>query len=216
MREYSGIKRKSRMVCSGILLIVGVVLLSGGTEAGAWAEIRTAGGDAAAWLVKGALRQKAAGVKYKVVGVFQRDKQFIGGSAVADVTEQVEFEFNWPLEEGVQPKVLSNIPTKVDNLRDGSAVCPAPILKGAYEHFDLKSITVIGTMFGLVGERRTPDMDEYVGGGGCKGTHPVQGQVREEQLLVTLPPEFFAGQLAKGQELKQQDQGWTWTFTPLP
>lgn len=216
MRGYSGINRKARMACSGIRLLLAAVLLSGGTESGAWAEIRTAGDHAAAWLMKGASRQKAAGAKYKVVGVFQRDKQFIGGSAVADVTEQVEFEFNWPLEEGAQPRVLPNIPTKVDNLRDGSAVCPAPILKGAYEHFDLKSITVIGSMFGLVGERRTPDMDEYVGGGGCKGTHSVQGQVREEQLLVTVPPELLAGPVPKGQVLTQQDQGWIWTFTPLP
>ena len=53
-------------------------------------------------------------------------------------------------------------------------------------------------LFGLVGERRTPDMEEYVGGGGCKGTHPVQGQVREEQLLVTVPPELLAGPVPKG------------------
>ena len=204
------------MAYSGILVIAGIALLSGGTEAGAWAEIQAAGGGAAAWLVKSASRQKAAGVKYKVVGIFQRDKQFIGGSAVADVTEQVEFEFNWPLEEGAQPKVLPNIPTKADNLRDGSAVCPAPILKGVYEHFDLKSITVIGSMFGLVGEQSTPDMDEYVGGGGCKSTHPVQGQVREEQLLVTVPRELLAGPVPKGQVLTQHDQGWIWSFTPMP
>lgn len=199
-----------------IPLVAGVVLLCGGIDANAWTGWKTGIVAADILQVKDASRQKAAGVKYKVVGLFQREKQFIGGSAVADVTEQVEFEFSWPLEEGVQPKVLPNIPTKVDTLRDGSAVCPAPMLKGTYEHFDLKSITVIGTMFGLVGERRTPDMDEYVGGGGCKGTHPVQGQVREEQLLVTLPPELLAGPVPKGQVLKQHDQGWTWTFTPLP
>ena len=199
-----------------IPLVAGVVLLCGGIDANAWTGWKTGIVAANVLQVKDASRQKAAGVKYKVVGLFQREKQFIGGSAVADVTEQVEFEFSWPLEEGVQPKVLPNIPTKVDTLRDGSAVCPAPMLKGTYEHFDLKSITVIGTMFGLVGERRTPDMDEYVGGGGCNGTHPVQGQVREEQLLVTLPPELLAGPVPKGQVLKQHDQGWTWTFTPLP
>ena len=216
MRDHSGEERNGFMTRLVILLIAGVVLPFGEAEAGAWVEMRIVGGEAQAWLMKSASRQKQVGVKYKVVGVFQRDKQFIGGSAVADVTEQVEFEFAWPLEEGVQPKVLPNIPTKVENLRDGSAVCPAPILKGTYEHFELKSITVIGTMFGLVGERRPPDMDEYVGGGGCKGTHSVQGQVREEQLLVTFPPEFFTGQLSKRQVLKQQDQGWTWTFTPIP
>lgn len=199
-----------------ILLIGWVALLSGGTEAEACEDTRRADKEAPAWLVKNASRQKAAAVKYKVVGVFQREKQFIGGSAVADVTEQVEFEFGWPLKEGAQPKVLPNIPTKVENYRDGSGVCPAPILKGTYEHFDLKSVSVIGSMFGLVGERSTPDMDEYVGGGGCKQTHPVQGQVREEQLLVTLPPEFFTGQLSKGQVVTQQEQGWTWTFSPVP
>ncbi len=204
------------MAYAGLLFIAGVVLLSGAAEASARENIRPTGSDATAWLMKSPSRQKSTGVKYKVVGIFHRDNQFIGGSAVADVTEQVEFEFSWPLEEGAQPKVLPNIPTKVDTLRDGSAVCPAPVLKGTYEHFDLKSITVIGTMFGLVGEPRTPDMDEYVGGGGCKGTHPVQGQVREEQLLVTLPPAFFTGLLAKGQVLTQQEQGWTWTFTPVP
>jgi len=204
------------MVALVIPLIAAAVLLCGRLEASAWMDWRT--GEVATDIlqVKGASRQKAAGVKYKVVGLFQREKQFIGGSAVADVTEQVEFEFSWPLEEGAQPKVLPNIPTKVENLRDGSAVCPAPVLKGTYEHFDLKSITVIGTMFGLVGERRTPDMDEYVGRGGCKGTHPVQGQVREEQLLVTLPQELLAGPVPKGQVLKQHEQGWTWTFTPVP
>ncbi len=199
-----------------ILMIAGTVLMPCGREAGAWPEMSTAGSEAMVWLSKGSPRSKPAPLKYKVVGVFQKDKQFVGGSAVADVTKQVEFEFKWPLEDGVSPKVLPNIPTKVVRYRDGSAVCPAPILKGAYEHFELKSILVMGPMFGLVGERRTPDMEEYVGGGGCKGTHPVQGQVREEQLLVTLPPEFLAGQLSKGQVCTQQDQGWTWTFTPVP
>ncbi len=199
-----------------IPLIAAGMLLSGWVEASAWTDLKGGEDTSGILHVKGGTRQKVSGVKYKVVGLFQRDKQFIGGSAVADVTEQVEFEFTWPLVEGVQPKVLPNIPTKVDNLRDGSAVCPAPVLKGTYEHFDLKSITVIGAMFGLIGERRTPDMDEYVGGGGCKGTHPVPGQVREEQLLVTVPPELLAGPVPKGQVMKQQDQGWTWTFTPMP
>jgi len=27
---------------------------------------------------------------------------------------------------------------------------------------------------------------------------------------------LLAGPVPKGQALKQQDQGWTWTFTPLP
>ncbi len=197
-------------------LIAGVVLLCGEVKAGAWKVWKTSVDVTDVQKVKAPSRQKTAGVKYKVVGLFHREKQFIGGAAVADVTEQVEFEFAWPLEEKTQPKVLPNIPTKLDNIRDGSAVCPAPVLKGPYEHFDLKSITVIGAMFGLVGERRTPDMEEYVGGGGCKGTHSVQGQVREEQLLVTVPPELLAGSQTKGQVLKQQDQGWTWIFTPLP
>ena len=199
-----------------ILLLAGAVLVPSGREAGAWPEMSTAAREAMVWLTKGSPRSKPALLKYKVVGVFQRDKQFVGGSAVADATKQVEFEFKWPLEDGASPKVLPNIPTKVERYRDGSAVCPSPILKGAYEHFELKSIMVIGTMFRLVGERRTPDMDEYVGGGGCKATHAVQGQMREEQVLVTLPPEFFTGQLSKGQIFMQQDQGWTWTFTPLP
>ncbi|ODT45514.1 MAG: hypothetical protein ABS70_02980 [Nitrospira sp. SCN 59-13] len=199
-----------------VAVIAGVVLLSGGVEASAWKDRKTELDTYTVWHLKSSSRQKTAGVTYKVVGIFQREKQFIGGSAVADVTEQVEFEFTWPLVEGTQPKVLPNNPTKVDNLRDGSAECPAPVLKGTYEHFDLKSMSVIGTMFGLVGERRTPDMEEYVGGGGCKGTHPVQGQVREEQLLVTVPLELLAGPVPKGQVMKQQDQGWTWTFTPLP
>ena len=131
-------------------------------------------------------------------------------------TKQVEFEFIGLGRASPPPLVLTNIPTKAENSRDGSGVCPAPMLKGTYEHFDLKSITVIESMFGLVGERRTPDMDEYVGGGGCKGTHPVQGQVREEQLLVSLPAEFFTGEIPKGRTLKQQEQEWTWTFTPVP
>ena len=199
------------------LLISGICLWSITIEASASTGAETEVTEAKSWLVKSASRQKLTFTTYKVVGVFQRDNQFIGGSAMANVTKQVEFEFSWPLEEtSPPPRVLANIPTKTENSRDGSGVCPGPILKGAYEHFELKSITVIGTMFGLLGERRTPDLDEHVGGGGCQGTRRVQGQVREEQLLVTLPPEFFAGQLSKGQVLKQQDQGWTWTFTPAP
>ncbi len=199
-----------------IPMILGAALVSGGHETGAWQESQPAVSGTAIWLAKGPSKSKPGSMKYKVVGVFERAKQFVGGSAVADVTKQVEFEFSWPLEEGVPPKVLPNIPTKAEHYRDGSAVCPAPILKGTYEHFELKSITMMGMMFGLMGERSTPDIDEYVGGGGCEGTHPVPGQVREEQMLVTLPPEFFMGQLSKGQVLKQEDHGWTWTFTPIP
>lgn len=197
------------LLISGICLSVTVeASASRGTET----QVKPANG----WLVKSSSRQKITFSKYKVVGVFQRDNQFIGGSAMADVTKQVEFEFSWPLDESAPPRVLTNIPTKTENSRDGSGVCPAPILKGTYEHFELKTITVIGTMFGLVGERRTPDMDEYVGGGGCKGTHPIQGQVREEQLLVSLPSEFFTGDIPKGRAMKQQEQEWAWTFTPVP
>ena len=41
----------------------------------------------------------------------------------------------------------------------------------------------------------------------------MQGQVREEQLLVSLPAEFFTGEIPKGRTLKQQEQEWTWPFT---
>ncbi len=199
------------------LLISGICLWSMTVEASASPGTETRVKAASGWLAKSSSRQKITFSKYKVVGIFQRDNQFIGGSAMANVTKQVEFEFSWPLDEASPPpRVLTNIPTTAENSRDGSGVCPAPILKGTYEHFELKSITVIGTMFGLVGERRTPDIDEYVGGGGCKGTHPVQGQVREEQLLVSLPAEFFTGEIPKGRTLKQQEQEWTWTFTPVP
>ncbi len=200
-----------------VLLISGICLWSVTVGADASQGTETPVKVTNGWLVKSSPRQKVAFSKYKVVGVFQRENQFIGGSAMANVTKQVEFEFSWPLHEtSAPPRVLTNIPTKAENPRDGSGVCSAPILKGTYEHFDLKTITVIGTMFGLVGERRTPDMDEYVGGGGCKGTHPVQGQVREEQLLVSLPAEFFAGDIPKDRAIKQQEQEWTWTFTPVP
>ncbi|MCS6320164.1 MAG: hypothetical protein H8K05_20820, partial [Nitrospira sp.] len=97
-----------------ILLLAGAVLVPSGREAGAWQEMSTAGSEARVWLTKGSPRSKPAPLKYKVVGVFRRDKQFIGGPAVADVTKQVEFEFKWPLEDGASPKVLPNIPTKVE------------------------------------------------------------------------------------------------------
>ncbi len=202
-----------------ILMACVVSVLSLGSQGGEAGVVPVKEADvsgAQRWLVKSASRQKSSFAKYKVVGVFQRDKQFVGGSAMADVTKQVEFEFSWPLEDAPPPRVLPNIPTQAEHYRDGSGVCPAPILKGSYEHFELKSITVIGTMFGLMGERRTPDMDQYVGGGGCAGTRPVQGQAREEQLLVTLPPDLFTGNISKGQVIKQQEQEWTWTFTPIP
>jgi hypothetical protein len=199
------------------LLISGICLWSVTVVAGASTGMDTEVEVTNGWLVKSSSRQKMSFSKYKVVGVFQQDDQFIGGSAMANVMKQVEFEFSWPLNESSPPpRVLANIPTKAENSRDGSGVCPAPILKGTYEHFELKAITVIGNMFGLVGERRTPDMTEYVGGGGCKGTHPVQGQVREEQLLVTLPAEFFAGEIPKGRAITQQEQEWTWTFISVP
>ncbi|HNJ21686.1 MAG TPA: hypothetical protein PK589_18645, partial [Nitrospira sp.] len=87
------------MPMTGLALpvIAGIVLLSGGAETSAGRDWKTGSDTYAIREVKSPSRQKAAGVTYKVVGVFQRDKQFIGGSAVADVTEQVEFEFTWPL-----------------------------------------------------------------------------------------------------------------------
>jgi hypothetical protein len=199
-----------------VFLISGIWLWSSGFDARASPVRDTELSRTKAWPVRSASRPKQTFVRYKAVGVFQRDNQFIGGSVMANVTKQVEFEFSWPLDEATPtPKVLPNIPTKAEQARDAAGVCQAPVLKGTYEHFDLKSVTVIGTMFGLVGERRTPDMDEYAGGDGCRGTHPVQGQVREEQLLVTLPPEFFTGHISKGQVFTQKEHEWTWTFTPV-
>ena len=147
--------------------------MSGWVDASAWTDLK--GAITSRILhVKGGTRQKVSGVKYKVVGLFQRDNQFIG-LAVADVTEQVEFGISpgrW--SKGATQGAPRIFRRKWTTFAMARRFARPRCSKAPRTFRSQKSITVIGAMFGLIGERRTPDMDEYTSWRRCKGTHPVQ------------------------------------------
>ncbi len=169
------------------------------------------------WRVKSGARSHPAPTYYKVVGVYKNDKTAIGPNAVAALTEQVELEMWWPMDDQHPPRPLLNVSTRVDQLRDPAGKCSSPTLKGRLEYFELKSIQDMGSMLELRGERRIPDLNYHqFGEGGCRGPQSAKEEVSETGLLLMLPMELFTGQAGADQVLHTSGEGWSWTFTPLP
>jgi hypothetical protein len=167
-------------------------------------------------------------VHYHIVGVFQGRANVVGDSnwiGYADVTDRVVVDLDWKLSDGlvVGTPVIQNATSVVTNPRNYEPKCLPPILKGAYEHYEL-----LGMKPGLAGQLEVQVATSYPVvevAQFCTGKRkaiPAKREQRPEEFGV-LSPLMLDMQLPDSDTLRvspdknsliAKKDGWTWTYTP--
>ena len=168
-------------------------------------------------------------VYYHIVGVYQGQTNVIGGSdwiGYADVTDRVEIDLAWKLDESKiagTPR-FKNTKSVVKNLRNPEPKCLPPVLKGEYEHYELLAIKQ-----GLSGSLELQVQTTYPAAEVaqfCTGSRKAvlaSSKTRPEELIVpspvmlgmSLPDSDNLRISADKKSLIHKKSGWTWTFTPV-
>lgn len=167
-------------------------------------------------------------VHYSIVGEYRGQPNVVGDgnwAGVADVTDRVAIQLDWKLSEAklVGTPVIQNTKSTVKNPRNFEPKCLPPILKGAYEHYELLSVKE-----GLAGQLefqvRTsyPVVEVAQFCTGSRTTIPASTRVRPEEFTVVTPlflttplPDSDALRVsADKKSLIATGKGWTWTYTP--
>jgi hypothetical protein len=147
----------------------------------------------------------------------------------ADVTDKVSLSFDWDKNQQtlVGAAVFQNYPGTATNLFGMEKNCPTGNLAGAYEHFDIVSVSVNdGGLIELAGKRVHPDtmVAESCGTGlrAYKGGDEAQTEYTaapDPTVLAfgSMLPEggpFSISPDGKSLIMKSLGEGWVWTFTP--
>lgn len=197
--------------------------------------VKQAGGDPEAMMA--ATRQVDAsrkwtdakgGIHYHIEGAFQGQVNVVGGGnwiGYGDVTDRVVIDLDWNLAESklVGTPRIQNVKATTRNLRNPEPTCLPPILKGAYEHYDL-----LGIRNGLGGalefQVRTtyPVADVAQMCTGKRVQVPASVTTRPESFVVLSPvlldtkaPASDNLRVARDRKsMTHKAGGWTWTFTP--
>jgi hypothetical protein len=167
-------------------------------------------------------------VQYHIVGVFKGSPNVIGGSGwigYADVTDRVEIDLAWKLDESklVGTPRFRNSKSVVRNVRNGEPKCLPPVLNGDYEHFDL-----LGIRQGLGGALEMQVQTTYPAAKvtqfctGAGKVVPARVSKQPEELVVLSPVLFGMVHNGKDAVRVSADKksliinkgGWTWTYTP--
>jgi len=167
-------------------------------------------------------------VHYHIVGTYKGTPNVLGGSnwiGLADVTDRVEFDLDWKLDESklVGSPSIHNFKSAVGAVRSPEPKCSAPTISGPYEHYELTGIKQ-----GLSGQLDLLSTTSHPPGKAiqnCTGSPvAVPASVVKDTLdFVVLSPVLFdTAASSKGQVRVSADHkslitskaGWTWTYTP--
>jgi hypothetical protein len=167
-------------------------------------------------------------VDYHIVGVYQGRTNVVGDSnwiAYADVSDRVVIDLKWKPSESklVGTPSIQNTKSEVKNPRNAEPSCLPPILKGAYEHFELQGIKQgLGGALELHVQTTYPvvEVAQFCTGG--RKSVPASRKTRPEELVVpspvmlgmSLPDSDNLRISADKKSLVHKKAGWTWTFTP--
>ncbi|TKB23277.1 hypothetical protein FCL47_23245 [Desulfopila sp. IMCC35006] len=167
-------------------------------------------------------------VYYHIVGVYAGQTNVVGGSnwiGYADVTDRVEIDLQWMLSESkmVGTPTIQNSKSEVRNPRNPEPSCSPPVIKGAYEHYELQGIKpgLSGTLE-LQVQTSYPVVEVAQFCTGSRKSVPASSKTRPEVLAVPSPV-MLAMSLPDSDELRispdknsliHKKGGWTWTFTP--
>lgn len=165
-------------------------------------------------------------VRYHIVGVYQ-GRTYIAsdGSGQADVTDRVVIDLSWKLSESklVGQPTFQNTKSMVTNLGDREPACLPPVLKGAYEHYELLGIKEgLGGDLELQVQTTHPVVEVAQSCTASRKAVPARTNTRPEQFGV-ISPVMFGMPLPDSDDLRisadkkamiAKKNGWTWTLTP--
>jgi hypothetical protein len=165
-------------------------------------------------------------IRYHVVGEYQGSPAIASdGSGLGDVTDRVEIDLTWKLSGGqmVGAPTFKNYKSAVANLHDREKACLPPVLKGAYEHYELTGVKDgLGGALEMQVQTTYPAVEVAQSCRASRKTVPAKVMSRTEDLAVPSPVMFGmpvpdSDQLrisADRKSLIHKKGGWTWTFTP--
>jgi hypothetical protein len=167
-------------------------------------------------------------VHYRMAGVFRGDENVADDepAATATVSDRLVLEFDWDVAAGkvVGEPTIENVDSTLKDLRNIAPTCPAPELKGIYEHFTAKTVTGAGGPIEVAGTRSFP---EAVVTAGCHGVwerRTVRAREVDATLRLVVPAPMMVA-MPPGANPKvaisddkasftMADGPWTWTYTP--
>jgi hypothetical protein len=168
-------------------------------------------------------------VHYRVVGVYEGPAviAYREPAGQAMVTDRVEIELDWDLKARAiagEPRIVNGA-SEVRELRNPHPSCPAPTPNGAYDHFDVKTITAAaGGAIELKGVRSFPSVRVVSGCQGVQEPRTVRAWEQDvvERMVVPSPLMLVAPTGADKNLSVSADRAsftiregaWTWTYTP--
>lgn len=174
-------------------------------------------------------------VRYVVTGTYQGEPTIIssgkGQGRKAKVTDRVQLEFDWNQNEmGLVGAVkVTNSPSAVALIEQPG--CPPTRLTGTYDHWEVASATVMAPLIQLAGKRSFPagalpasgDRSQCVAGWDqvTARTEAVEMDLQVfPAMFLGMPqamgPDMSVSKDAKSIVFVDQQNGWTWTYTPTP
>jgi len=197
------------------------------------AMIRKAKEQSARMKEEHALKAKwndAKAIRYHVVGEFKGrvtiGEQGSGYYGVAEVTDRVEFDFDWSnATHGLvgEPKI-TNFPASLSDLRNGEPQCAKPTLHGKWE-YDLTSVEQDPVRGGITvllhSETRIPaiDVPQFCTGAPKRSKERIETDGSRRMITVPYPVPLVrdgASFAPDPERLVQEELGWKYTFTPSP
>lgn len=165
-------------------------------------------------------------IRYHIVGVYQ-DKTYIAsdGAGQADITDGLVADLTWQLSTSklVGKPTFQNVKTVVRNVADREPKCLPPVMKGAYEHYDVLSIKEdMAGALELQVRTSYPEVEiaQFCTDG--RKAVPAKTETRPEPFGV-VSPVIFGMPLTDSDNVKISPDkksiitwkdGWTWTLTP--
>lgn len=170
-------------------------------------------------------------VRYHVEGVHQGWESIAPGqnaSNQGDVADRLTIDFEWDLRQNklVGTPTFVNTKATVGALRNSAKECPAPKLRGEYEHLTVTGVTAASGQprVELNGTRVYPDVDVADQWPASRALHPFPGKTDTALEYLPVPnPMLLAVRGANQPNLAVGPDGktfiakvnnWTWTYTP--
>ena len=187
-------------------------------------------GQEEAFIVMAAITKWTAAkvVHYRMVGVFRGDVPVADGepAATATVSDRLVLEFDWDVKAGKiagEPKIENGDSTFTDP-RNVAPTCPAPEIRGVYEHFTASAAGGPGGPITLTGTRSFPEVAVTAGCHGVWERRTVPARqadvtmrlVVPAPLMVATPPGTNPSIVISEDRTSftMKDGDWTWTYTP--
>ncbi len=172
--------------------------------------------------------QAAKLVKYHLEGLHSARVPVVFGDyeGKADVTDRITLEFTWDAKKGkvISPIAVLDAKSQISNVKSDKTNCPAPQLKGEYEHFQAVSNSVTGELIEIKGVRTYPAASVSNYPASCSMRAIPGGSENAVVHISVVGPEALAMPIIKGSPLLvsadrksfsvKGAQNWVWTFTP--